>query len=210
MSIPVLYFHGFASSPASAKVVALRALLEPEIELITPDLNVPSFEKLDLPSIIALGVKVGRERKPRAIVGSSLGSIIALEVARAGIDAPLVLIAPALGIAQRWREKIPAGDPVPMFNFARNTEVPIHRRFFDQIFEVDVDQEPPRRRVVAIMGRDDQSVPFEIVEETWQKWEGSGRLAPGSRFIPIEGGDHSLVSEATRIADEIRGAVESD
>src|SRR4051812_8058343 len=41
-SMNVLHFHGFASSPASAKITALRPILERDgIELVTPDLNVP-------------------------------------------------------------------------------------------------------------------------------------------------------------------------
>ena len=61
---------------------------------------------------------------------------------------------------------------------------------------LDVDQEPPPSRVTAIMGRQDETVPFHVVEETWQKWEASGRLVPGSRFIVLEDGDHGLVSHA--------------
>jgi len=51
--VNVLYFHGFASSPASAKITALRPLLAPQrIELDTPDLNVPSFEELDFEAMV--------------------------------------------------------------------------------------------------------------------------------------------------------------
>lgn len=207
VSIPVLYFHGFASSPDSAKVFALRALLEPEIELITPDLNVPSFEKLDFRSIVDLGVAIGRKRAPRAIVGSSLGSIIALEVVAAGVLAPLVLIAPALDVAQRWRTQVPDGDPVMTFHHTIGHDVPIHRAFFDQMFEVNVDQHAPPVKVVALMGRDDETVPFHIVEARWNEWAASGQLVAGSRFIPIEGGDHSLVGEVELIAREIQKTV---
>ena len=95
----VLYFHGFASSPHSRKVTSLRELLAPDgIALDTPDLNVPSFERLDFDAMVDLGVARGRANSPRAIVGSSLGSLVALAVAKT-VDAPLVLIAPALGIA---------------------------------------------------------------------------------------------------------------
>src|SRR5205085_11784200 len=49
----VLYFHGFASSPASAKIGLLRPLLAPhDIALNTPDLNAPSFEHLDWNTMI--------------------------------------------------------------------------------------------------------------------------------------------------------------
>src|SRR6185503_3556874 len=96
----VLYFHGFASSPASAKITALRPILERDgIEMITPDLNVPSFEKLDWPSVVQLGASLAAIHHPSVIVGSSLGALVALEVVKRGARAPLVLIAPALGVA---------------------------------------------------------------------------------------------------------------
>ncbi|HET7433634.1 MAG TPA: YqiA/YcfP family alpha/beta fold hydrolase [Thermoanaerobaculia bacterium] len=204
----VLYFHGFASSPASAKITALRPLLEPHgIALDTPDLNVPSFEALDLPSIIELAIEHARRTPPRALVGSSLGAIIALETARRGVAVPMVLIAPALGIAQRWQSKIPDRDPIVVYNYARGGDAPIHRRFFEQIAAVDVDLLPPPSRVTVLMGRHDETVPFDIVEERWREWEASGQLAEGSRFLVSEEGDHSLVAEAERIRELIVEAV---
>ena len=200
----VLYFHGFASSPGSAKITALRPLLAPHgIELNAPDLNVPSFEKLDFDAVVDHAVAVARATPPRAMVGSSLGALVALATAQRGIHVPLVLIAPALGVARRWQTKIPDGDPVMTFNYARNADAPIHRAFFEQMTRLHVDDEPPPSRVTVIMGRKDETVPFDIVEETWRNWEASGRLAAGSRFIVFEKGDHSLVAEAEAIRDAI-------
>lgn len=196
----VLYFHGFASSPASAKITALRPLLEPRgIALNTPDLNVPSFEKLDWSAVIDHAVNVAREQPPVAMVGSSLGALVALEVAHRGVHVPMVLIAPALGVATRWKERLPAGDPIMAFNHALGTEVPIHRAFFEQMFNVHVDDEPPAAPVTVIMGRNDETVPFDMVKATWDRWN----LQPPSRFIEIGDGDHSLVAETQRIADAI-------
>ena len=209
MPASVLYFHGFASSPASAKITALRPLLAPHgIELNTPDLNVPSFERLDFDAIVESAVSEAERTPPRAMVGSSLGSLVALAVAQRGVAVPLVLIAPALGVAQRWKTKIPDGDPVTVFNFARNADAPIHRAFFEQMATLHVDDDPPPARVTALMGRKDETVPFPIVEETWQRWEASGRLVPGSRFIELPEGDHGLVSEAATIRDAILEVVQ--
>jgi predicted alpha/beta hydrolase family esterase len=203
----VLYFHGFASSPASAKITALRPLLAPHgIELNTPDLNAPSFEWLDWNAIITRALDAAREHPPRAIVGSSLGSLVALEIVRRGVIAPLVLIAPALGIADRWKTKLPDGDPVVVFNHARGANAPIHRAFFEQMFEVRIDDEPPPVRVVAIMGTDDDTVPFDLVQKTWQRWESRGPAA-GSKFITIDHGDHGLTAYADVIEREIVAAV---
>jgi predicted alpha/beta hydrolase family esterase len=204
MPFQILYLHGFASSPHGRKVEKLRALLEPEHEFVAPDLNVPSFERLDFDAVVAHAVAVARERRPDVIVGSSLGSLVALSVAREGVDAPLVLIAPAFGIAERWIEKLPVEDPVEVFNHALGMNAPIHRAFFLQMAGITIDRQPPRSRVVAFMGRNDESVPFERVESTWHEWTHSGKLAPGSKFVEIPEGDHGLVDHAGVIADEIR------
>jgi len=200
---PVLYFHGFASSPASAKITALRPLVEPRgIELITPDLNAPSFEKLDWNAMVARGVEEAQRVQPVAIVGSSLGSLVAIAVAKRGFAVPLVLIAPALGVARRWREKLPDGDPVIVFNHALGTNAPIHRAFFLQMADLHVDDEPPPSSVTAIMGRLDETVPFDVVRATWDRWS----LGPPSRFIELADGDHGLVAYTDLIADAIAEA----
>ncbi len=219
----VLYFHGFASSPASAKITALRPLLAPHgIELNTPDLNVPSFEKLDFDAVVAHALEAGRRTPPRALVGSSLGALIALSVAHrwtTGNPAcpsedetgriacpPLVLIAPALGVADRWKEKIPPGDPVVVFNYALAADAPIHRAFFDQMANLRVDEEPPPSRVTVVMGRQDETVPYDTVARTWERWRASGRLAEGSKFIELAEGDHGLVAHAEVIREAITEA----
>lgn len=200
--LPILYLHGFASSPRSGKIELLRPLLERDgIEMTTPDLNVPSFEELDFERVVARAVSEARRVSPRAIVGSSLGGLVALAVGKS-IDAPLVLIAPALDVSDHWLARIPAGDPIVVFNYARGIEVPIHRRFFEQMSRVDADREPPRQRVIVIMGTDDESVGFAPVERTWSEW--SPHLAPGSRFVRVEGGDHGLTAHVDVIADAIR------
>jgi len=209
MTHPVLYFHGFASSPASAKITTLRPLLEPDgIVLDTPDLNVPSFAKLDWEAMIERALEHARANPPQALVGSSLGALVALEVARrsdirmTASRAPLVLIAPAIGIGERWKTRLPDGDPVMVWNHATKANAPIHRAFFDQMNAVDADAQPPRSRVVVFMGRLDESVPFELVEETWKRWESIG-LAPGSKLIVFDEGDHGLTGYVGEIAREI-------
>lgn len=206
MTVPVLYFHGFASSPRGRKVDALRPLLEPQgIELHAPDLNVPSFSRLDWNAMVDLGVHEGERVAPRVIVGSSLGALLALAVARS-IDAPLVLIAPALGIADRWRSQLPDGDPIVVPNYATERDEPIHRAFFEQMFAVDVDRVPPRSRVTVLMGENDETVPVERVVATWKSWESDG-LAAGSRFVTIPKGDHGLTEHVEEIAEAIAESV---
>jgi predicted esterase YcpF (UPF0227 family) len=201
--VNVLYFHGFASSPASAKITTLRPLLEPHgVVLDAPDLNVPSFEQLDWNAMVAFALEHARANPPAVLAGSSLGALVALEIARRGVDAPLVLIAPALGIGARWKTRLQDGDPVTVWNHALNANAPIHRAFFDQMNDVDADAQPPRARVIVFMGRQDETVPFELVEETWQRWESTG-LAPGSKLVVFDQGDHGLTAYVDQIAAAI-------
>jgi predicted esterase YcpF (UPF0227 family) len=197
----VLYFHGFASSPNSEKVRSLRALLAPDVDLTTPDLNVPSFRELDFDAMAALGVDEGRRIAPRVIVGSSLGALVALRVVHE-IRAPLVLIAPAIGFGERWRTKLPDGDPIDVFNHALGSNAPIHRAFFLRMAELDVDRDPPSVPVTIFMGTNDESVPFAQVASTWQQWR--DRLIDDSLFVEIAKADHGLTKHVELIANEIR------
>ncbi len=203
----VLYLHGFASSPAGRKIALLReALPSDELRVVAPDLNRPSFEKLDFREIVAAAVWAAEAEAPAVVVGSSLGAMVALEASLKGVRAPLVLIAPALGFGGRWTEKLAAGDPLPFFHHGQNREIPIHRRFFEEMARVSADRDAPRARVTILMGAKDESVPFDGVYETWRRWEASGALKPGSRFIAIPDGDHGLVEYVDQIAAEVRAA----
>lgn len=147
-----------------------------------------------------------KKHRPAVIVGSSLGALVGLEVAGAVPGTPLVLIAPALGFGHRWIERLAPGDPVLFFHHAAGRELPIHRRFFEEMARVEADRRPPPVPVRIVMGRRDESVPYEVVREVWEGWERSGHLAPGSSFTEIPKGDHGLVEHADRIAEEIRSA----
>jgi pimeloyl-ACP methyl ester carboxylesterase len=146
-----------------------------------------------------------KKHMPAVLVGSSLGALVVLDVARLAPPVSLVLIAPALGFGDRWLEKLPPGESVPFFHHGEMRELPIHRRFFEEMARVTVDGQPPPMRTTAIMGTGDESVPYEGVRRVWDAWEATG-LAEGSRFVPIEGGDHGLVDHVDRIAEEIVAA----
>lgn len=181
----------------------LARLLEPDIVLDAPDCNVPSFERLDFEAIVRLGLEHARLRPPAAIVGSSLGALAALEVVRRGVRAPLVLIAPGLGVGKRWMSRIPPGDPVMMFHHDLNEPAPIHRAFFEKMMSVEPEAQAPVVPVVIVMGRNDETVPFDLVKSVWDSWD----VVPGSQFIEIPEGDHSLVAHVDVIAKAIRDSV---
>ena len=200
----VLYLHGFASSPAGRKVTALRERLEPRgLRVLAPDLNIPSFEKLDFKSMAQLAAWEVKRHMPAVVVGSSLGALVALAVEKGALFAPLVLVAPALGFGERWTEKLPPGDPVTFFHHGSESDRTIHRRFFDEMAALDVEREAPRVPTVVFMGRRDESVPFEAVRAVWKGWEASGTLAAGSEFVEIPDGDHGLLAHVERVAERV-------
>jgi pimeloyl-ACP methyl ester carboxylesterase len=207
--VPVaLYLHGFASSPRGRKIEALREILGPEgWRVDAPDLNVPSFQKLDFESMVTRAEQTAAESRPAVILGSSLGALVALEVSRRHPGVPLVLIAPAVGFGPRWLEKLPPGDPITFPHHGEGVELPIHRRFFEQLAALDVDRKPPSGPVHIVMGSQDESVPIEGVRRIWHAWEATGLLSPESQYIEIPGGDHGLVEHVGVIADAVRDSV---
>ena len=205
MNRSVLYLHGFASSPRSDKPVALaRLLADDRLSIDAPDLNAPSFEWLSLEAMVARALDAARRNPTAAIVGSSLGSVVALEVLRHGVNAPVVLLAPAIGIGDLWISRCPDGDPITVWNHARGENAAIHRAFFERMSRFDAGQPALSVPVVIFMGTADESIPFEGVLAVWERWKAAGRLSRRSRFVAIEGGDHRLTAEIERISNEIR------
>ena len=206
----ILYLHGLASSPRGRKREMLERLFEKEgIEVVAPDLNVPSFRKLDFSEMVIVTRAAFDRAEPRMIVGSSLGALVALSFAESSSSSfssspSLVLIAPALGFGERWKEKLPDAEEFDLFHHGEGRPLPIHRRFFEEMALVRVDEAPPPVAVSVVMGTNDESVPFTQVEDAWKRWEDSGRLVPGSRFHRVEGGDHGLIAFGDRIEAAVR------
>jgi pimeloyl-ACP methyl ester carboxylesterase len=203
----LLYLHGLASSPKGRK----RAILESrfageDVRVVAPDLNAPSFRELDFNAMRRRAAEAAAECHPDVVIGSSLGALVALAIARepGAEPAPVVLVAPALAFAERWASKLPPGDPLMLFHHGEGRDLPIHRRFFLDMANVAVDADPPPVPVSVVMGTNDESVPFAQVLEAWRAWEASGRLVKGSRFHAVEGGDHGLTEYGAEIEAAVR------
>lgn len=102
------YLHGFASGPASEKGTKLRERFAAEgIELLLPDLNRPSFERLTFTSALATidDLDAGDPGgAPWRFVGSSMGGYLAARWAELHPDRVdrLVLLCPGFDMNRRW------------------------------------------------------------------------------------------------------------
>lgn len=206
----LLYLHGLASSPRGRKRAVLEDRFAPEgIEVVAPDLNVPSFRRLNFREMVREAERSFESARPRVVVGSSLGALVALSLAESFSSSPsfsscsLVLVAPALGFHERWKEKLPDAPEFELFHHGEERLLPIERRFFEEMALVRVDDAPPPVAVSVVMGTDDEVVPFAQVAAAWEAWSASGRLVRGSHFHRVAGGDHGLVA----FGDDIESAV---
>ena len=176
------------------------------IEIVAPDLNVPTFRRLNFDAMVrAAGASVEAAR-PRVVVGSSLGALVALSISRdlGPLSPPLVLVAPALAFGERWKERLPETEEFFVFHHGEERELPIHRRFFEEMARVRVDELPPPVPVSVVMGTTDETVPFAQVAAAWDTWAASGKLVRGSHFYRVPGGDHGLVAYGDVIESAVR------
>jgi uncharacterized protein len=108
----LLYLHGFASGPQSFKAQRfVHHLRRRGLALEVPALDEGDFERLTLSRQLALIARLTRAApRPHVLIGSSMGGYLALLHAAAHPVDALVVMAPAVDFARRWRERVPAGE----------------------------------------------------------------------------------------------------
>jgi pimeloyl-ACP methyl ester carboxylesterase len=106
---PVLYLHGFASSPSSKKAQYFRHRMETAgFRVTVPDLAEGDFRHLTLTRQLQVMEAVAGGG-PVSLIGSSMGGYLAaLYAARHTEVERVVLLAPAFGFARRWTDYLTA------------------------------------------------------------------------------------------------------
>ena len=133
----LIYLHGFASSARSSKAAYFRARAAARgVELLTPDFNEPDFEGLTITRMVDQVSKLMARLSPGpvAIIGSSLGAFIAVQVAlrQPRVDR-LVLLAPALDfsgnrlrdLGDRGLEEWRRTDTLNVFHYGFGRMMPV-------------------------------------------------------------------------------------
>lgn len=169
----LFYLHGFASSPFGNKVSWLRDKLEEEkgLDLVVPDLNVPSFARLSLTSIIEkIAEEIEKADEPVHLIGSSFGGLAALHFydryrnSTAHKVSKILFLAPAFkalsGLSddfQQWREK----GSLAIEHFHHNRKIDVHYGLIEDLEQYDSYSVPFDIPAIIIHGKNDESVSFQ-------------------------------------------------
>lgn len=201
----LLYLHGFASGPSSTKARHFAdSFLRLGVPIAVPALDEGDFEHLTLSRQLRLVERIAAALPaPRILVGSSMGGYLAaLYAARHPVEA-LVLMAPAVDFARRWREHL--GDEelerwrregsVLVDHHAQRRKAPIS---FELMGDAEAMEPWPavRAPTLILQGRRDEVVPLERVAAFAER-------TPGARLLTYDAG-HELTECLQELTEESR------
>lgn len=204
-----VYLHGFASSPESRKARAFAEHFAGQgFALDRLDLRVPSMERLSLAAMLDRArAAIGGPDDRALLVGSSLGGLCALRAAQTDARvAAVVVLAPALRIAARWRATLGeaawaewrASGWRSVKDHATGGESRVHHAFVEELAALDERLGPvPDVRVPTLIvhGTRDDVVDVAVSRE----------LAAGrrhARLVELDD-DHELAASIPRILAEV-------
>lgn len=196
----VRYLHGFASSPRTQKGLDLGRRLAGRVASYgIPDLEGGDFRALTMTGIFARAEAALRDLPEDGqgclLIGSSLGGYSAAWLAaarRAPRVRGLLLIAPALGFASSWRDRLGeaglarwrAQGELPFRHHAHEREEPLGVAFLDSCLGLPDLPDDPGLPTVVVQGRQDATVDHRLA----LAWAGRH---PGIELHLVEG-DHRL------------------
>ena len=170
---PIVYLHGFASSPSSSKARFFHDLLVRAGTTVSiPDLADGDFERLTITRQLAV---LDRTVAGRSVdlVGSSMGGWLAgLYAAQHPEVGRLVLLAPAFGFNRRWPERLGTEEMdrwrreggMEVFHYGENRARRIGYQLIEDAARYD-DFPDVRQPVLIFHGAHDEIVPVRYAEE---------------------------------------------
>ncbi len=203
---PILYLHGFASGPGSAKGRAFEeAFARLGVALHRADLTPgpDGFERSTPLTMLAEAEQSLAATGARWVMGSSLGGYLsALLASRHGQVERLVLLAPAFRLFERWSARLTPQEQADWkaHGLLVDHHITRDRRHIGWRFLEEARGLPAFPAVtvpaLCIAGRRDETVPLEDVE-AWVA------RTPSARLLALDDG-HDLVASVPRIFEEAR------
>jgi uncharacterized protein len=199
-----LYLHGFASGPSSTKARAFAAAFAGRgVSLVAPSLDEGDFEHLTLSRQLRLVERLAAGARPLVLIGSSMGGYLAaLHASRHPVDA-LVLMAPAVDFARRWRERL--GDE-ELARWRREGAALVDHHALGRKARLsidlmdDADRHEPwpavQAPVLVLQGIRDEVVPLPLVERWVER-------TPSARLVTYDAG-HELIECMDEMTEEAR------
>jgi len=165
---PVVYLHGFASSPLSSKAQFFRRKFAAcGVPMEIPQLDEGRFEELTISGQLRVIERAVGERTA-ILMGSSLGGYLAaLYAARHPLRVErLVLLAPAFQFPRRWRERYSPEDwkregSIPVFHYGEGRERRLGYQFAEDAARYEDEPEFPQPALI-FHGVHDSVVPAGI------------------------------------------------
>ena len=206
-----LYCHGFASGPSSTKGLKFEAHYATKgITLERLNLRVPSFEHLRLSAMIEVVRSAIGPDESVVLFGSSLGGLTAsLVAARDPRVVACVLMAPAFGLADRWKEMLGAEYDEwratgwrQVTDFTTGQPARVDFGFIEDAAAVNVGWPDVKVPTVIVHGIHDDAVPV-------QRSRAFAQGRPNVKLVEVDDG-HELVKSVPIVlaeADALLGSL---
>jgi pimeloyl-ACP methyl ester carboxylesterase len=202
----LLYLHGFASGPDSAKGRAFAERFAREgVETCRADLTPgpDGFERSTPLTMLAEAERALAASGARAVMGSSLGGYLAAVLASRHAEVErLVLLAPAFRLFERWSRRLTPGqiagwkaNGLETDHHATGTRRRIGWAFLEEAAKLPAFPEV-RVPTLCIAGLRDELVPLADVEAFVER-------TPPARLVVVDDG-HDLLASVDRIFEEAR------
>jgi pimeloyl-ACP methyl ester carboxylesterase len=200
--VPIVYLHGFASSPASSKARHFENRLRAAGARVTvPDLADGDFTNLTISGQLSILERAAGDG-PVHLVGSSMGGYLAaLFASRQANVGRLVLLAPAFRFHRRWVERLGAAemdrwrreDALDVFHYGEGRNRTLRYRLMEDAAQYE-DYPDFRQPALIFHGQHDDIVPVEYSEQF-----AAGR--PNVELRVVDSG-HDLLNVLPAIAQE--------
>lgn len=203
-----IYLHGFASSPRSAKAVALSdRFAELGIPLVIPDLNQNDFTHLTLSrQIQQVEALFPPTPEPVTLIGSSFGGLTAAWLGERHLQVDrLVLLAPAFGFLDHWLSRLgetqvkqwQTDGYLSIYHYGEAKELPLHYAFVTDAQQYQEELMARSLPTLILHGKHDDVIPLQASIDV-------AKNRPWVQLIELNS-DHAL----TDVSAEIWQAMQS-